>query len=184
MPYTHAYVPQDHFDEVVDDGGWTFARLGDEYLAIWSWRPTRWQSYDPATTDTNGMTKPFELVADGGPNDVWITQLGSKGADRSFDDFQAAILANAPVVTPLGDPAVYSTGFDVAWTSPAQGDLTFGWDAPLTAKGADVPLTGYPRIDSPWANVPWNSTSYDIEAGGETLHLDVTKPERRSSTDA
>ena len=34
MPYTHAYLPQDHFDEVVDDGGWTFARLGDEYLAI------------------------------------------------------------------------------------------------------------------------------------------------------
>ena len=37
------------------------------------------------------MTKPFELVADGGPNDVWITELGSKGADGSFDDFQAAI---------------------------------------------------------------------------------------------
>ena len=26
-PYTHAYVPQDHFDEVVQDGPWTFARF-------------------------------------------------------------------------------------------------------------------------------------------------------------
>jgi hypothetical protein len=54
-------------------------------------------------------------------------------------------------------------------------------DAPLTVDGAEQSLSGYPRIDSPWAKVPWDSTTYDIAAGGETLHLDVTKPARRSS---
>ena len=73
------------------------------------------------------------------------------------------------------------TAFDVAWTSPTQGPITFGWDKPLVANGKDQPLSGYPRIESPWAKVPWDSTTYDIKAGGETLHLDVAKPTRRAS---
>jgi hypothetical protein len=181
MPYTHAYLPQDAFDEVTSEGNWTFARHGDDYLALWSWRTPHWVTYDPAKVDTNGLKKPFELVADGGPNDVWITEIGSKRADGSFADFRAAIAAHEPKVTPLGDPATYSTAFDVEWTSPTQGPITFGWDRPLTADGAEQPLSGYPRIDSPWAQVPFDSTTYDIAAGGETLHLDVTKPARRAS---
>lgn len=27
-PYTHAYFPQERFDEVVQNGGWTFGRRG------------------------------------------------------------------------------------------------------------------------------------------------------------
>ena len=70
-----------------------------------------------------------------------------------------------------------------ALTAKDESGLAWPWIELLNPTDSDVPLTGYPRIDSPWANVPWNSTSYDIEAGGETLHLDVTKPERRSSAD-
>ncbi len=183
QPYTHAYLPQDHFDEVVGDGNWTFARLGDAYLALYSWRAPEWKSYDPATTDTNGMTEPFELVAAGGPNNVWITELGSKRAYGSFGEFRTAVAADAPRVTPLGDPAVYSTAFDVAWTSPSLGPLTFGWDRPLTAGGEDVPLAGYPRIDSPWAQVEFGSTDYVVKSGRETLRFDVTAPSRESSAE-
>ena len=181
QPYTHAYLPQDHFDEVVTSGHWTFARLGDEYLALYSWRTPEWVTYDPATYDTNGMTEPFELVAKGGPNNVWITEIGSKSAAGSFEEFRAAIEASEPVVTPLGDPAVFSTGFDVEWTSPSLGEIGFGWDRPLVVDGDEVPLDDYPRIDSPWAEVPFDSTSYDIRAGGERLQLDGTKAVRRSS---
>ena len=42
---THAYFPQDHFDEVVQAGGWTFGRKGKGYVALWSWAPTAWQDY-------------------------------------------------------------------------------------------------------------------------------------------
>ena len=184
QPYSHAYLPQDHFDEVVTSGNWTFARLGESYLALYSWRQPEWVSYDPATTDTNGLTKPFELVANGGPNNVWITELGSAATNGSFAEFQAAIGAVAPVVTPLGDPAVYSTGFDVSWTSPTQGLITFGWDLPLTVDGAEQQIGPYPRIDSPWAQVPFDSTKYVIKGGSETLRLDVDGPTRESSADA
>ncbi|NLA37085.1 MAG: hypothetical protein GX868_15565 [Actinobacteria bacterium] len=179
--YTHAYFPQEHFDEVISVGNWTIGRLDDTYLALWSWRPTRWQVYDPAEFDTNGLTEPFELVADGGPNNVWITELGTAATHGTFDGFVEAITGNEPAVTPLGDPAVFSTGFDVAWTSPTQGPITVGWDAPLVVAGTEQALRGYPRVDAPWAQVPFDSTSYVIAGGKHRLRLDVTAPERDST---
>ncbi len=182
--YTHAYLPQEKFDEVVRADNWTFARLGDEYLALYSWRTPSWVSYDLATFDTNGLKKPFELVADGGPNNVWITEIGSKGSNGTFTEFQKAITAHQPVVRPLGDPEANSTGFDVDWTSPSQGPITFGWDKPLTVAGTEQPIADYPRIESPWAQVPFDSTTYDIKSGKNSLRLDVTAPSRKSSGDA
>ena len=184
QPYTHAYLPQEKFDEVVRADHWTFARLGDAYLALYSWRDPSWVTYDPTAFDTNGLKKPFELVADGGPNNVWITEIGSKGADGSFDEFRKAITANEPQVRPLGDPTVYSTAFDVSWTSPSEGPITFGWDQPLTVNGTDQPIADYPRIESPWARVAFDSTQYVVESGKQSLRLDVDAPSRASSGDA
>lgn len=180
MDYTHAYLPQDAFDEVARSGRWTFARLGDNYLALYSWRPPEWVTYDPARYDTNGLTKPFELVAAGGPNNVWITEIGSAAQHGSFAAFQQAIAANEPEVHPLGDPDDDSTAFDVSWASPSAGPITFGWDAPLVVDGATQALGDYPRIDAPWGRVPFDSTSYDLRAGGHSLRIDTTKPSRTS----
>lgn len=183
QPYTHAYVPQDHFDEVTQEGPWTFARLGDAYLALYSWRETGWMSYDPAEVDTNGLTMPFELVASGGPNNVWITEVGHADSHGAFDEFRAAIAAHEPVVIPQGDPDVSTTAFDVEWTSPSVGEISFGWDEPLVVDGEKRPLGDYLRIDSPWAQVPFDSNAYVIKSGRHTLRLDVNGPSRRSSGD-
>ncbi len=182
--YTHAYLPQEKFDEVVRSDHWTFARLGDEYLALYSWRDPDWVTYDTEAFDTNGLKKPFELIADGGPNNVWITEIGSKGADGSFKEFRKAITSNEPEIRPLGDPTVFSTAFDVSWNSPSQGPITFGWDAPLTVNGTEQPIADYPRIESPWARVPFDSTNYVIKGGKHTLRLDVSAPSRESDADA
>jgi hypothetical protein len=182
--YTHAYLPQEKFDEVVRSDHWTFARLGDEYLALYSWRDPDWVTYDTEAFDTNGLKKPFELIADGGPNNVWITEIGSKGADGSFEEFRKAITSNEPEIRPLGDPTVFSTAFDVSWNSPSQGPITFGWDAPLTVNGTEQPIADYPRIESPWARVPFDSTNYVIKGGKHTLRLDVSAPSRESDADA
>ncbi len=178
--YTHAYLPQEKFDEVVRADNWTFARLGDEYLALYSWRTPSWVTYD-STFDTNGLKLPYVWWANGGPNNVWKTGYGAKDGDGTFADFQQAITANQPVVRPLGDPEVNSTGFDVDWTSPSQGPITFGWDKPLMVSGTDQPIADYPRIDSPWAQVPFDATDYVITGGKHSLHLDVTAPSRESS---
>jgi hypothetical protein len=44
--------------------------------ALWSWRPTHWRAVDPGVENNNGLTKPYDLVADGGPNSVWIIEVG------------------------------------------------------------------------------------------------------------
>ncbi len=46
LPYTHAYFPQERFNEVVQSGGWTFGRKGSGYVALFSWRPAHWRTYD------------------------------------------------------------------------------------------------------------------------------------------
>ena len=93
LPYTHAYFPQEHFDEVVTEGHWTFGRKGDGYVALWSWRPVRWRDHDPAKVFTHGLTQPFDLVADGGADNVWIVEVGDADKWKSFDAFRAAVRA-------------------------------------------------------------------------------------------
>ena len=88
--YTHAYFPQEHFDEVVQAGDWTFGRRGNGYVALWSWRPTHWRTYADPGIFTHGLTQPFDLVADGGPDNVWITQVGDAATFGSFAGFRAA----------------------------------------------------------------------------------------------
>ena len=49
LPYTHAFFPQERFDEVVQrdgtTGSWTVARRGTGFIALWSARPTEWRSH-------------------------------------------------------------------------------------------------------------------------------------------
>ena len=96
-PFTHAFVPQDRFDEVRQVGNWTFATKEGGYIALWSWRTPTWREYDPAVVATNGMVKPFDLVAEGGPDNVWLVEVGSDSGG-TLDDFVAALTAAEPSV--------------------------------------------------------------------------------------
>ncbi len=173
--FTHAFVPQDRFEEVVQRDGWTFVRKGDGYIALWSWRPTRWRTYDPATNPTGGMTKPFDLVADGGPDNVWIVEVGDRPASGSFADFQAAILKVAPTVDRA--PA----GFTVAWTSPSAGRMTFGSTGPFTVDGKERKLGDHPRHESKWGTVDHLATTYRLASDRATLTLDFDATQRSAA---
>ncbi len=176
-PYTHAYFPQDHFDEVMQDGAWTFGRRGDGYVALYSYRPAEWVTYDPAAVHaTNGMLAPFDLRATGGADNVWIVECGRTADWPSFAAFRAAITAAPVTVMPLppltgGLPG----GFDVAYDSPSAGALTFGWDAPLTVAGIEVPIAGYPRYDNPWSTAEYGGRQTAIAAEGFSLTLDFER---------
>ena len=62
-------------------------------------------------------------------------------------------------------------GFDVTWDSPTEGPLTFGSTvAPLTVKGAVVPIDNYPRYDNPWSQTPFDAQVVKI----------ADRPERRA----
>ncbi|MDH3704521.1 MAG: twin-arginine translocation signal domain-containing protein [Acidimicrobiia bacterium] len=163
--FTHAYFPQDHFDQVVQVGHWTIGAKDGGYIALWSWREPAWRVYDPAVNATNGMVQPFDLVASGGPDNVWITEVGTDD-DGSFDDFVAAITASTPDITRTAD------GFDVAWQSPTNGLLSFGWDAPFAVDGVEQQITDFPRHDSRWGRVDRLATRYELRQGRHVLELD------------
>jgi hypothetical protein len=154
-PYSHAYLPQDHFDEVARDGHWTFARFRDGYVGLYSWRLAEFVDHGPEVP-TNGMTLPFDLVAAGGPDNVWIVECGRAADWGSFQAFQdelrAAPVAVTAVTTGLPDGA-QPPFFEVAYESPSQGAIEFSWTGPLRVAGQEIAITGYPRMSNPWAEI-------------------------------
>jgi hypothetical protein len=172
--YTHAFVPQDRFDEVVQSGNWTFARKGDGYIALWSWRTPTWKAYDPAVYGTDAMVQPFELVALGGPDNVWIVEVGER-SQGDFATWRASVLASAPAV--VRDAA----GFTVGWTSPTAGTMQFGSTGAFTVAGNDVPLGDFPRHESAFGRVDHLSTRYRLGSNRARLSLDFERGTRRVS---
>ena len=172
--YTHAFVPQDRFDEVMQSGNWTFVRKGDGYIALWSWREPSWRVYDPAVNATDGMVKPFDLLAKGGPDNVWIVEVG-EGSAASFGAWQASVLANEPVVERSPD------GFTVGWTSPSSGALGFGSTAPFTVQGNVQPLADFPRHESSFGTVDRLATHYRVGTRRAQLDLDFDRRRRNVS---
>lgn len=172
LDYTHAYFPQEHFDEVLTEGSWTVGRRGDGYVALYSARPVRWREHDPARVFTHGMTDPFDLVAEGGPDNVWIVEVGDVSTYGSFEAFRAAVAA-APV-------SVADDMRSVEYTSPGQGTLRFGATGPLTVDGDEVAPTEA-RMENPFVTVPWEGRRYEIRAGDDALTLDFDAWERRVS---
>jgi hypothetical protein len=165
-PYTHAYFPQDHFDEVIRDGHWTFGRLRDGYIALYSWRTAEFVDHGPSVP-SNGMTLPWDLRADGGPDNVWIVECGRRAdwvavdAGDPFGAFREAIGSAAVDVVPVteGLPSrARPPFFQVSYDSPSQGPISFGWETPFVVAGHEVPLHDYPRYDNPWAHMGFPAT--------------------------
>jgi len=198
-PITHAFFPTEHFDEVVEQDGWVIGRKGDGYIALWSWRPTHWRTYAPGDY-TLGLTERFDLVADGGPDNVWITEVGRRadwaGTPDPFAAFVDAITTSSPTVTPLpgpgGAPHTFRDGLDVEYASPSAGSVSAGWTRPFVVSGAEQPIADYPRWDSLWTHVDFDTYRYQVVAGGASIDHDFTElvtgvpetPDPTSSTTA
>jgi hypothetical protein len=171
LDYTHAYFPRERFDEVVREGHWTFGRRGDGYVALWSQREPEWREYEPTeSVFTNGLVEPFDLVARGGADNVWVVEVGDAPRWRSFEEFRAAVTA-APVEV--------DRDRNVSYTSPGAGRLTFGWNAPLRVDGSEVALHPPARMDNPFVQVPFEGRRYEVRLGDDALVLDFAAWSRR-----
>lgn len=179
---THAYVPLERFDEYEELDGWTVLRRRDGYVAIWSWRPAHWRDHDPSTTFTNGLRGRFDLVAPGGPDNVWIVQVGDANRWGSFGRFRDAVVSSEVRVVDHGwDPDGAHRGFDVGYDSAGEGRLRLGAAGDLTVDGSVVPVGDHPRHDNPFLRVPIGSTRARItdEHGG--IVLDLTTGDRSAA---
>jgi hypothetical protein len=186
-PYTHAFFPTEHFDEVLagpasgsGDIHWTFGRRADGYVALWSWRPVAWRDHDPAEVFTNGLTGPFDLVAEDGADDVWICEVGDVDRWGSFEAFREAVLAAQVMVDDPGwDGTGPHAGFSVRYRSPSAGVIESGPDAPLRVDGAEVPIRHDARFDNPFTRIARGAIVVPIDDGAGGWVLDLGAGTRR-----
>jgi len=156
--YTHAYFPKWAFDEIVEapspsGGGWTFGRVADGYIALYSHLPRQWV--------TSGSEAELEIGAPGFEN-VWICQVGRKANDGAFSAFIDSIRSAAVTVEKL----------QVRYNSPGNGDLQFGWSTPLLLNGTAIPLHGYPRWQNPYTHTEFGAEQFRIACKDKRLELD------------
>lgn len=175
---THAYFPHAHFDEVVQSGPWTFGRKGDGYVALYSLRPTEWRSGQPEVFENAGL--PFDLVAPGSAQNVWIIECGSRSEWGRFEAFRGAIESASVITTPIADQDAdgLPDGHHVVYASPSQGEVEFSWHGPLIVDGHEVPLADYPRFDNPFVETALGETRYDVSDGRHHLVLDFATDRR------
>ena len=154
-------------------GYWTVAERSGAYIALWSWRAPTWRTYDPKVYATRGMVKPFDLVAKGGPDNVWIVEVGTAQTDGDLESFMSSVRRHDPQVTHLSD------GFDVKWISPSSGQVEFANTGPFKVKGKSQPLAGFPRHDSPWGTVDHLSNQYALRSEKSRWIADFSTLSRR-----
>lgn len=163
--FTHAYFPQWAFDEVKEvpagknGGGWIFGKRSDGYVALYSDQPFKWTESGPDAGQ--------EIIALGYQN-VFITQMGRKAVDGSFEDFVKAVST--------ADLAV--NGLNVKYTAPGLGPATFDWNSPFVVAGKPIELRGYPRWDNPYTKADFDSTQYHISFQDKSLDLDFANGTR------
>lgn len=176
--YTHAWLPRDQFDEVIEQEGWIFARKGEGYLALHSQHPYFWK--DETThrqVDVRGIDKHEsadypedvnrEIIVPGKRN-VWICELGRREVDGEFAAFVARISATD----------LHFDGLEVAYDSPSAGKLAFGWESPLRQNGQSLQLHDYPRYDNPYVRAAFAAQKIDVALGEQRLRLNWETGER------
>lgn len=161
--FTHAWLPRDKFDDVVERDGWLFARKGDGYLALRSRNPYRWQTED-------GEDQNREIIAEGKTN-IWLCELGSRDESGSFSQFINALCA-APLAF---------RGLRVDYTSPSQGRVEFGWRGPFRHNGQIRALHDFPRYDNVYTKTAFPAERVEIRRGEQWLVLDWQQGTRRVS---
>lgn len=161
--FTHAWLPKDKFDEVVERAGWVFARKGDGYLALRSRNPYAWQTAE-------GEDQQREIIAAGTTN-IWLCELGSRDQNGDFSQFIAAI-CTAPLTF---------RALRVDYTSPSQGRIEFGWRGPFRQNGQAIALRDFPRYENLYAQVSFPAERVEIQQGEHCLVLDWRKQVRDAS---
>jgi len=160
LSITHAWLPKDQFDEVLEQDGWVFACKGEGYLALRSMKPYRWQ-------DTPGEDQYREIIADGKKN-IWVCELGRKEINGDFKNFMKKICK----------AEIQFQRLSVRYQSPSQGLLEFSWKSPLIVDGQIVELDNYPRYDNPYCHAEFWAEEIKIQSKDRYLELDWKTGER------
>ncbi len=153
LPFTHAWIPKNKFDEVIEKDGWVCARYQDGYLALFSQNKYYWQ--------TEGEDEDKEIIVDGRQN-IWIIEMGRKEEFGSFSAF----------VDLISSSNLKFGRQSVKYASPSQGYLEFGWNGHLKQNGEKLNLKKYPRYENPYCKTPFGAKKIHIKHLDKELILD------------
>jgi hypothetical protein len=188
LNYTHAWLPKNQFDEVVEKDDWIFTCKGNGYLALRSQRPYQWlhdlslggdamaDAIAPVKTsehNAEGRSQDTvnEVIAEGRQN-IWICELGCSEDDGDFFEF----------VTKICQAEIHFDGQSVRYQSPSQGWLEFGWQGPLLQSGQVVPINNYPRYDNDYCQAEFWAERLFISNREDWLKLEWNSCKREMSS--
>jgi hypothetical protein len=157
--YQHAYFPRWAFDEVQQQGKWTFGTKDDGYIALYSYGNTYWAS-------------DYELRVNGYKN-LWIVELGSATEYGTFNQFISDILQSDIVIQPL------FLGYSVFYDSPSQGHVTVSWEGDMMVGSETVDLGPYPRFDNDYCYQDFGNEITTIQFENQSLELNFNNASRR-----
>ena len=120
-------------------------------------------------------TLPFDLVAPGGADNVWIVEVGRAADHGSFAGFVAAIASAIVEITRSGSEIA------VRYVSPTEGDLRLATSGGFTVDGIATPLRDHPRHGSPWSQECHLEEGFEIADGDASLRINFTTAARRVS---
>lgn len=163
--FTHAWLPRDKFDEVMEQDGWIFARKEQGYLALRSQNAYFWNSESTATggqltfrKDPEDINR--EIIVPGARN-VWVCQLGRRDEDGTFQTFMESVrLAE-----------IRFGVLHVQYHSPGNGWIEFGWNEPLRLDGKEIPLHDYPRYENPYVRAEFDPKTMKVTTREHELSL-------------
>jgi hypothetical protein len=137
--FTHAWLPKDNFDEVVEKDNWIFARKDEGYLALRPQNRYFWgtRSHLPEGEGLGVRNSTDEIIVESQQN-IWLCQLGRKADDGAFEEFTDSIIS----------AGLAFSGMNVEFQSPGIGLVRFGWEGLFSVGGVEIPLHDYTNSSS------------------------------------
>lgn len=157
MQFIHAYVPQDAFDEIVEEAGTIFVRSGNVYAAL-----TLPCGYNWVREGENANRE----VISNGPCNGAVCETGSAADFGSFAAFRTECLKNKIDFSP--------SEMRLTYHSCRAGKLTLDTRGTREIDGAPADLN-YATYDCPYLRSEWKSGIIEMRHGENHLVFDFTK---------
>jgi hypothetical protein len=119
IPWTHAWLRREVYDEVLPSERWLFVRSGRGLAGV--------MAANGLQAVERGPTAGYELRSPG-PRNTWLLRVGSLEGFGSLFGFASAMQAGKLEVMP---------GEHVAFADPEHGEVRLGWPGAFTVAGRD-----------------------------------------------
>lgn len=150
LMFTHAYFPQDKFDEVILEGKYLFGRIKGAYIALIGRNPLKFNTDDNTDCIQEGKVT------------YWVCKLGTKEQYCSFEKFKEN-MQNLKIEFKNRKLTVKGTD---TYTLKYKGKFSVN----------DIPAdTNYTRLGSPYGNIERKPKEIRIKSKDKYLYLNFDK---------